>query len=424
MRAEHDDIAFAVVRRGYDRTEVDTQLRRLRAELDSATLARDVARDDLRMLSAQLEQSRAEAQESRAAANDAAAEIERLAQQVTELATTPTTVDGMSQRLQQMVHIAQNEANEIRTRGTSSAAHVLSLAQAEADELAERSRAEADELVERSRAERAAVENELRVAREALRAELTEGRAQLDGLLAEREQHIERLEAELAQRRSTADAELADDLGRRRAAVLEQLEAQETLGRTEATRIRETAATEAREQLADATGQADRIRNEAKAGVAEAHRELEELRALQHQVSEQLTSVRALLDWTLPRIAASGAPAPAPAVPDLRLVESKPTSQPAALGAQPRPVGQTGATGWGTDWLSQPTRPGTPTFLEGETPDDAVVTVPDPTPAPAPVIAAAPATGTFQAVSPDEAPSPRPRPTPTARTGPVPATPS
>jgi hypothetical protein len=42
--------------------------------------------------------------------------------------------------------------------------------------------------------------------------------------------------------------------------------------------------------------------------VTRAQEELDQLRALQHQVAEQLTGVRSLLDWTLPRVTSSGAP--------------------------------------------------------------------------------------------------------------------
>jgi hypothetical protein len=43
--------------------------------------------------------------------------------------------------------------------------------------------------------------------------------------------------------------------------------------------------------------------------VSRGQEELEQLRALQHQIAEQLTGVRSLLDWTLPRVTA---PAPTP----------------------------------------------------------------------------------------------------------------
>jgi hypothetical protein len=179
--------------------------------------------------------------------------------------------------------------------------------------------AEADELRERSQLERSAFETELRAARETLRDELEEGRARLEGLRADRERHIEQLAAELAEQRASAEAELDDVLTQHRTAVLDDLGAKQALARTEAIRIRDSAAREARDLLAQAGAQAELIRSEATAGVAEAHRELEELRMLQHQVSEQLTSVRALLDWTLPRMSAAG-----PSTPELRLVESKP----------------------------------------------------------------------------------------------------
>jgi hypothetical protein len=314
MRAERDDVPFAVVRRGYDKAAVEEWVRRLRSELDSATLARDVAHDDLRMLGAQLEQARAQAQEARAQAQDARTEIEVLTGRVAELSTIPTTVDGMSGRLQQMVRIAQNDADEMRSRATAGAAQVLTMAHAEADELRER-----------SRVERAAVENELQAARESVRDQLERGRAELDALQAEREHHLRQLHDELVEQRVAAETELDDVLSRRRTAVLDELSAKETLARTEALRIRQTAAREARELVTQATAHAEQIRAEATAAVADAHRELEELRTLQHQVSEQLTSVRALLDWTLPRLVPPTGPAPT-GTPDLRLVESKPTS--------------------------------------------------------------------------------------------------
>ncbi|HZG90315.1 MAG TPA: hypothetical protein VEZ42_08885 [Pseudonocardia sp.] len=313
MRAERDDVPFAVVRRGYDKAAVEEWVRRLHSELDSATLARDVARDDLRMLGAQLEQARAQAQEARAQAQDARTEIEVLTGRVAELSTIPTTVDGMSERLQQMVRIAQNDADEMRSRATAGAAQVLTMAHAEADELRER-----------SRVERAAVENELQAARESVRDQLERGRAELDALQAEREHHLRQLHDELVEQRVAAETELDDVLSRRRTAVLDELSANETLARTEALRIRQTAAREARELVTRATAHTEQIRAEATAGVADAHRELEELRTLQHQVSEQLTAVRALLDWTLPRLVPPTGPAPT-GTPDLRLVESEPT---------------------------------------------------------------------------------------------------
>ena len=84
----------------------------------------------------------------------------------------------------------------------------------------------------------------------------------------------------------------------------QELAALEARHKEEAARILEVANQDARTRLAEATNEAQRIRAESRNDVAAAQRELEELRVLQHQISEQLTSVRALLDWTLPQISA------------------------------------------------------------------------------------------------------------------------
>jgi hypothetical protein len=84
----------------------------------------------------------------------------------------------------------------------------------------------------------------------------------------------------------------------------QELAALEARHKEEAARILEVANQDARTRLAEVTQEAQRVRAESRNDIAAAQRELEELRVLQHQISEQLTSVRALLDWTLPQISA------------------------------------------------------------------------------------------------------------------------
>ncbi len=322
MSPETDDVSFAVVRRGYDRAQVEASFDKLATELDTAVSARDAARDELRSLARQLDASRTEVQETRATVTSTQAEVERLSAQVSELSTIPSTVDGMSERLQQMVRIAQDDANDMRSRATTNAAQVLTLAQAEADELRER-----------SRTERQAFETERRTAEESLREQLEESRVQLEHLRNDRDGQIARLDAELAQRRALAEKELATEMEERRAAILDELGVQESRRRAEAIRILDVASEEARTHVAEATTQAQRIRAEAQSNVGDAHRELDELRALQHRVSEQLTSVRALLDWTLPRIGVPSEPPVEVRGPDEDL---------RVLGAEPREAGVPG----------------------------------------------------------------------------------
>jgi chromosome segregation ATPase len=293
MTAELDDATFSVVRRGYDRAQVDDRLSRLHAELDAAAAGRNAAVEDIRTLTRQRDASRNEVQAARSSNQEARAELERLRAQVAELSIIPHTVDGMSERLQKMVRIAQDEVNDMRSRATASAAQVLTMAQAEADELRERSVSERREF-----------EEERRAAEESLRAQLDETQTRLDQLRHDSDGQMARLDAELADRRSRAEQGLAADIEQQRTTMQQELAALEARHKEEAARILEVANQDARTRLAEATNDAQRVRAESRNDVAAAQRELEELRVLQHQISEQLTSVRALLDWTLPQISA------------------------------------------------------------------------------------------------------------------------
>lgn len=304
------DAEFTVVRRGYDRAQVDEQMERLTIELRTAAAARDSAVKELDAASRRLESRQGELQAARSEGAQRRADADALRAQVAELSTIPHTVDGMSERLQQMVRIAQDEVNDMRTRATTSASHVLALAQAEADELRERSEKERQDF-----------ESERRTAQEALRGQLKEGQARLEQMRSEADGQRAGLNAELTERRGAADRQLTDEMDERRAAMLGDLATHDAGRREEAGRIVDSAAQQARNQLADADTETQRIRAEARADVAAAQRELQDLRALQHQVSEQLTSVRALLDWTLPQMPgahsayASPAPPAAPVIP-------------------------------------------------------------------------------------------------------------
>ena len=295
MTVADETTEFAVVRRGYDRAQVDEQIDMLSTQLRTAVAARESAASEVDVLSRRLEASIGDVQAARSDSAQRRSEVDKLRAQVAELSTIPHTVDGMSERLQQMVRIAQDEVNDMRQRATSSAAHVLALAQAEADELRERSEKERHEF-----------ETERRSAQEALRSQLEESRTRLEQLRNESDGQRARLDAELADRRAAADKQFAAEMEERRSAMLAELAAQEAARREDAGRILESAAQQARAQLADAGAESQRVRAEARQEVAGAQRELEELRALQHQVSEQLTAVRALLDWTLPQMPGSG----------------------------------------------------------------------------------------------------------------------
>ncbi|MER2092336.1 MAG: M protein, partial [Saccharopolyspora rectivirgula] len=93
---------------GYDRAQVDEHLERLDAEIRLLTADRDAAVSQANDLSKQLEAARSE--------------IESLRGQVERLAKPPTTMEGLSERLQRMLRLAQDEANDIRARAEEDAA--------------------------------------------------------------------------------------------------------------------------------------------------------------------------------------------------------------------------------------------------------------------------------------------------------------
>ena len=102
--AEHTP--FSAARRGYDRTQVDAQLDVLSAQLRAATSARHSALAQVEALSRKLEAGIGDIQSARAVSTQHRAEADELHGQVAALSTIPHTVDGMSERLQQMTRVA------------------------------------------------------------------------------------------------------------------------------------------------------------------------------------------------------------------------------------------------------------------------------------------------------------------------------
>ena len=306
MTADLDGLPFAIVRRGFDRAQVEDRLSKLLSERDGAHTDRQNAIAERERVSRELDVSRGETRAARSELSETRAEVDRLAGQVAELSTIPNTVDGMSDRLQQMVRVAQDEVNDMRARATRGAAQILGMAQAEADELRES-----------ARQERRTFDADQRTAQDELHGRLEETRTQLAALREEADGQRAHLDAELADRRARDEQTLAAELADRREVMLADLASQEKRQREEAQRIVDAASARARALVADAAAETDRSRSHAREQVIRANEELEQLRALQHQVAEQLAGVRSLLDWTLPRInpvvgAVPGEAAPAP----------------------------------------------------------------------------------------------------------------
>src|SRR3977135_1233632 len=92
--------AFAVSRRGYDPAQVDDYLRHLDAQFRMLAADRDAAVEQNGQLTRQ--------------GNSAGAETGKLKGQLRRMSAPPESVEGMSERLQSMLRLAQDEVAERR----------------------------------------------------------------------------------------------------------------------------------------------------------------------------------------------------------------------------------------------------------------------------------------------------------------------
>ncbi|WP_300007638.1 hypothetical protein [Pseudonocardia sp.] len=296
--------AFAISRRGYDATQVDDYLRHLDAQLRMLAADRDAAVEQNGQLTRQV--------------NVAWAETDRLKGQLRRLSAPPESVEGMSERLQSMLRLAQDEVAERRRR-----------AEAEAADIIARAEAAAAELPMRNEEERLRLEHErtaLRLERDRALAEATaeaqrvrdEARAETDKLRAE-------VTAELERERIAAETgrnDLRDQSDAKRAQVEEDFRIAMTARRSEAiatieqnlassqneARSRLSAATDRANQLvADATAKSGELianaENQARNVIRSAEVRVAELDALRERMRSQLSALRGVLDEAVPGLA-------------------------------------------------------------------------------------------------------------------------
>jgi DivIVA domain-containing protein len=266
---------FDVVRRGYDRGQVEEHLDRVEA--------------DLRILTADRDAAVAQATELARALDHHRAYVEDLRAQVDRLSAPPDTMEGLSERLQRMLRLAQDETRAMRDDAAEAARSV----RADADEYARRQTGEAEE---HARTVVAGAEDRARRtvehAEEQARATVQEAEEQARGTLDEarrqaRELH-ERAEADAEQARTRYDEGLADN-DRRRRAMEDEHRVLMDGARAEAARLR-TESEQERDRL-DAEGRATREQVETDFSVAMAARRREAMRQL--EADEQASKERA-----------------------------------------------------------------------------------------------------------------------------------
>ena len=266
---------FDIVRRGYDRAQVDDTVDALQA--------------DLQILAADREATMSQAGALAQALDAARRDIEELRGQLHRQARAPISVRGMSERLQRMLRLAQDEAAEIQARAESVAAQTLGRAEEEAADLRDR--------YQQMIAKTATRRTEMEAEHERL---LGVARRQAEELVRSAQDRATALESEAARRRREIEEDFEITMTERRSGVVRELTELEAASGAEAQRCRAEAVEDARRRVSEATAEARRLLTDAEqrstAMVEDAHRKVEQLRTLHHMVAEQLLSVRSMLD--------------------------------------------------------------------------------------------------------------------------------
>jgi cell division septum initiation protein DivIVA len=276
---------FDITKRGYSRMQVEEHLEQLDSQLKILAADRNAAAAQAAELTAQLEVARTT--------------IDDLNKQVERLAQPPTTLEGLSERLQRMLRLTQEECEEIRAKATAEADHTRAKAQAEADELRGKYEAQLKQLDER----RIAMEEEHRQV-------LVKAREEADGIIAKAKAEAEAADIAAQARRTQVEEDFEIAMASRRTDSMRALAEQEATSKAEAERrVREAteeanrrrheAVTEATARLQEATDEANRrvreATEESNRRINHAAQRVAALRKLRAKVAEQLTSARELV---------------------------------------------------------------------------------------------------------------------------------
>jgi chromosome segregation ATPase len=256
--------AFDIVRRGYDRAQVDYRIEELQAYLRITTADSDAGAAQAAELTRQLEATRQELDEARG-------ELQRLS-------APPDTVEGLSARLKRMLRMAQDEAVEITARAEAAAAERMAEAERDAGGL----RTRYEEMISETKRRRTEMEAEHQRV-------LAEAHRQAEEILVRARAQAEELQVEVAARCKQAEEDFEITMSARRREATQAM-----------TEERETSTAEAQRRIAEATEAARRVVTEADHDavtmVEQATRRVDQLRTVRHQVAEQLRTVHSMLD--------------------------------------------------------------------------------------------------------------------------------
>lgn len=273
---------FDIVRRGYERQQVDEHIAKLISE-------RDAAGGRISSLEKRIEELHLETQNAQAQLDD-----------------KEPSYAGLGARVEKILRLAEEEAKDLREEARLAAEQHRELAEqqgsqvrAEAEKYAKERKAKADEegtrIVDRSQ-ERAS--HVLAAAEKDAVAKREEAQALFEETRAKAAQAAAEFETNLAKRRDQAER----DLAKRQAAAekrLSEIESRAEQLRLEAEKLRADAERRSRQTIETAQRQADDILADARAKAdrqrAESERELNALTHRRDSINAQLTNVREML---------------------------------------------------------------------------------------------------------------------------------
>ena len=243
--------SFDVVLRGYDRSQVADTIERLEADFRIALADRDAAVARTADLAGQLSAMHGEIESLRRKAATASA----------------PTFENISERIQHMLQLAEEEAGEIRRA-----------AELDAQAVREQTDAEERALLERHAAGQAEVERMMAEARQGAEQIMQKAQLRADELVAKAQERVARLDAESQARRAKVEEDF-DIAQRARRAEFARAEEERERVSTQAARQRVAAA----EQHAAAL-------------VADAEAKAEAIRGVRDELTSRLVQARRLLD--------------------------------------------------------------------------------------------------------------------------------
>jgi cell division septum initiation protein DivIVA len=302
--------SFDVVLRGYDKHQVAETIERLEADFRIALEDRDAAAGRASDMASQLAAMHAEIEQLRRKAATASA----------------PTFENISERIQHMLQLAEEEAGEIRRA-------------AEADAQAQREQTAAEEraMLERHAAGQAEVERMLAEARQNAEQIAQAAQIRADELVAKAQERVARLDAESQARRAKVEEDFDIAQRARRAEAQHQEEERERVS-TQA----------ARQRIATAEQQAGELVAEAEAKAAAIRNVRDELTSRLHQARQLLSTLPDLNDRPepaeQPRTARGSGDSGEGQHPAVRPEAAAPPTQPAVQQAPARAHGEPATT--------------------------------------------------------------------------------